>query len=233
MMALTIAGAAHASEPATSGARPADGDGAAHVRVAPLYAPLVQAGSVWRYRVERVVEYMDNEGPVDAKPIRKREVGEATCRVARLVQWKAAVGSKIECDGDLTGERVQQAVPVAGAFVDGAWMATEDGLWRVDAASLDGPQPSVGRSAKVMSPRPTRSEEKNTFEGGGGEFRTVERIGGRWCRTEGSSSGDQSSDTLCFDGTDGLSFGMRQFSGGDFREVRFCLRPRDCRSLGK
>jgi hypothetical protein len=232
LVLLTMAGAAHASQPA-AGVRPSDGDGTTHVRVASFYAPLFQAGKVWRYRVERVVEYMDNEGPVDAEPIRKKEVGEATCRVARLVQWKAAIGSKIECDGDLTGERVQQAVPVAGAFADGAWMATEDGLWRIDAAALDGPQPSVDRSAKVLSPRPTRPEHKRTVEDGGEEFRVLERIGGRWCRTEGSSGGDQNSDTLCFDGTDGLSFGMRQFSGGDFRELRFCLRPRDCRSLGK
>lgn len=98
---------------------------------------------------------------------------------------------------------------------------------------LDGPQPAVERSAKVMSPRPTRSEDEGALEDGAGEIRKLGMVGGRWCRTEGISSGDQYSDTLCFDGADGLSFATRQFSGGEFREVRFCLRPRGCKALGR
>ena len=112
------------------------------------------------------------------------------------------------------------------------WPAA-DGLWRIDAAALDGPQPVGDRSAKIISPRPTRLENKNGDEDGHEEIRKLERVAGRWCRTDGISSGDQYSDTLCFDSADGLSFGTRQFSGGEFCEVRFCLRPRDCRALGR
>ena len=220
VVVLAVAGAARLSPPP-------------RVQLASLYAPLFQPGRTWRYRVERTVEYQDPDKPVDARPTTKKNLGEATCRVTRLVQWKAAVGSKIECDGELARESVRRAVPAGDALVEGAWMASADGLWRIDAAALDGPQPVGDRSAKIISPRPTRFENQNGDEDGHEEIRKLERVAGRWCRTDGISSGDQYSDTLCFDSADGLSFGTRQFSGGEFCEVRFCLRPRDCRALGR
>ena len=223
MVVLTIAGASSASQD----------DASPRGYIAPLYAPLFQPGRAWRYRVERLVESQDPDQPGDAPPTEKKEVGEATCRVARLVHWKTAIGSEIACDGELARDSVRRAVPVAYAFVEGAWMANADGLWRIDVAALDGPQPAGDRSARVMSPRPTRSENNRAPKGEREEIRMLERLGGRWCRTEGISKGDQYSDTLCFDGADGLSAGMRQFSGGEFCEVRFCLRPRDCRTLGR
>lgn len=140
VVVLAVAGAARVSQ----------GVASPRVQLASLYAPLFQPGRTWRYRVERMVEYQDPDKPVDAGPTIKKDVSEATCRVARLE-----------------------------------------------------------------------------------EIRKLERVADRWCRTDGVSSGDQYSDTLCFGNGDGLSFGTRQFSGGEFREVRFCLRPRDCRALGR
>src|SRR5688572_10195751 len=71
------------------------------VGLSPLYAPLFVDGREWRFRVETVSEDAPDDPLKADGPVRDAKVTRATCRVAKVVRWETALGSRIECTGAL------------------------------------------------------------------------------------------------------------------------------------
>jgi hypothetical protein len=198
---------------------------------ASLYATMFDPATVWVFRVETSLEQGD---PSDAfaKPVREKQVDSATCHVTKVVRWAKSIGSHIKCTGGLARGQVSAAVNVADGFLEGDWVATARGLWHFDASVLDGPEPAVAPDDVVILAKPAAAQRKKDFPEpeGGGFLTRIWRHGNTWCAIHDVMSGDELGSIFCWAPT-GLIGGKRYFSGGEYREVLFCLDEPVCRML--
>jgi hypothetical protein len=195
---------------------------AARFAPADHYAGVLERGRSWEYRVETTFTAQD--GATD--PSSHTQVGHAACRVVHAERSARRSLSRITCDRALSELQIHAAVPVGASFLEGFWMADARGLWK---------SAEFGDDARMMVISSSPAEGKKQQEGAdgiGGEATIVERRGKAWCVTHVSWGGDSAGDTFCFT-QDGIVAGMRQFAGGEFKEVRFCVDELLCRQLPK
>ena len=195
----------------------------ASLRRSKHYAALFEEGRSWELRVLHNVE-----GAGEDEPARTTTEHEATCRVAKVRRWPAAVGSRITCDGALAHGSVVSKVPVAGSFLLGDWVASAKGLWRFGYPVLADAAPELDPAHMLIAAKP-RPMNRKIQDAQGGERMRGRKPKNTWCATHSTWSGDESGDTYCFARNGGLRAGGRYFLGGSFDEVVFCAAPMLCK----
>jgi hypothetical protein len=197
----------------------------------PLYAALFVEGREWTFHVEFLTEDDDPDDPrARDGVVRDIKIAQATCRVAKVVRWARALGSRIECEGALSPAQVDEAIPAAGGFIDADWVATEKGLWRLSEPIVDGLEPTLEAPEMLIPARPREMTKRSAVENGG-TLVQIRRYRSTWCVTRASWGGDADGNTSCWAPTTGLRGGRRYFSGGRYLEISFCADPSMCRML--
>jgi len=187
-------------------ARPADPSGS----LPSHYAPLFVDGAEYRYQVTSVVT-MDGE--------RTESKSMMTCKVTRLTALTKARAAWLACD-------LVHDIPVEGASPTGAYVATEDGLWRLEKFPADAAMATLADDDRVVLATP-REEVILRQEGGDGgeEKKVVRRADGAWCWSHSMWSGDDGSVELCFAAGQGLVGGSAHWGGGSVREITYERLP--------
>ena len=187
-----------------------------------LFAALFVKGAATQYDVVTRTTYWDDQDPTaDANGnVTKETTSTMTCTVDEVVDVTGGGrGAYLACSPEPN-------VPVGGASPTGGYVATADGLWRVDKAVAEVVAADLTADTMLLAAKPVAAERKHEEpDGSGGSLYKVEQrpVDGAWCATRASWAGDDGGATLCFAAGKGLVSGVAYFGGGSTIDVEFEL----------
>jgi hypothetical protein len=186
---------------------------------APAYAGLFQQGRSY------VLAFETRESGPDATGNGRTVTtsrGTFTCRVTEVRAIGDARAAWVQCDG-------VPEVPVDRATPGGGYVATAQGLWRVDTLPTSAGELaalSVDTMLLAASPVPGKREQALPEAEGFVRWHEVSAFRGGFCATEASAAGDEGGYTLCFSCEAGLVGGSAYFAGGFSRDLWYGEVPR-------
>jgi hypothetical protein len=173
---------------------------------APLYAGMFVEGAKLRYELVTQSSQVDDQ---DTKA--DTTTSTMTCTIEKVEKIPDALVAHVACDAEV-------GVPIRDASPAGIYVATAEGLWRVD--SMSAVETAARARATVMipsSPRERHSDSETQSES------LYRGSGDEWCWSKSSSSGDDADTTMCF--SHGLLVtGSATWAGGSSREASYVLR---------
>jgi hypothetical protein len=183
--------------------------------VPPLFAALFVDGKRFIYNVEITTSHWDESDP-KADPdgnVTDTTTASMTCTVRGMQNFTSAVAVKLECD------TTDDIAPT------GVYVATPDGLWRLDAFPMDDAAIATLPASDMVLPASPRAKEDSTEDPGGegGSMVAIQERDGGWCRTESSWSGDEAGTSVCFATGKGLVGGSSWWAGGSTKDIKYTL----------
>jgi hypothetical protein len=187
---------------------------------APPYSGLFQKGRVYVLAFETRQSGLDATG---RGPTVTTGRGTFTCGVTEVRAIGDARAAWVQCDG-------VPDVPVDRAAPGGGYLATAQGLWRVDALPASaGDLNGLTADTMLLAASPTPGKREQPLAGAQGFVRWHEVSAFRdgFCATEASAAGDEGGYTLCFSHEAGLVGGSAYFAGGFTRDLWYGEVPRE------
>jgi hypothetical protein len=185
--------------------------------VPPLFAAMFVDGKRFSYKVETKTSFWDDTDPKADQDgnVADVQTGTMTCTVRGMQNFTSAVALKLECDS------TDDLAPT------GVYVATPDGLWRLDAFPVDDAAiAKLDAKAMLLPAFPVAKEAKDeeVDEGAGSIVAIIEKDGG-WCHTESSWGGDEAGTSICFATGKGLVGGSLWWAGGWTKDTTYTLVP--------
>jgi len=210
-----------ASADAMVAAKPSNSEEAVSsvVKPAALYAGLFEQGKRWSFAAEVKRQSPSTDG--QNKSIEEKERGTLACEVKHVERLVQALVAHVECDGP--------SIPTHPDNPAGTYVATADGLWRVEQAPR-APEDlaKLSPSDRLLARSPRAGERHAPADSSGCEqWRKTRVFKDGFCVTEGTACGDDGDFTLCFSQSRGLIGGSAFLGGGSVYDLRYGSAPRD------
>ncbi len=167
----------------------------------PLFAKLFVLGAHWTFAAQ-TIDAMGEQRDVTK--------GEVTCEVSHVKVASHRASAELTCTG----------MPHVD-FVNGTYVATDDGLWRVDDAD-----DKLDPGAMLIAATPKAGKRTHHDPDGGDETVLVKRHAGAWCFARMTAEGDEDGWMLCIDAKHGLVGGNGFVAGGETHDTYFGKTPR-------
>ncbi len=188
------------------------------VEPAALYAGLFEQGKRWSFSAEVKRQSPNTDG---ARPSRETQHGTLVCEVKHVERLVQALVAQVECDGP--------SIPMHPDNPAGTYVATADGLWRVESVPRAPEDLSkLSPSDRLLARSPRAGERHSPTDSSGCEQWQKTRVfQDGFCVTEGTACGDDGGFTLCFSQSRGLIGGSAYFGGGSVYDLWYGNVPRD------